>query len=85
MAHGLHSRLTGDHASAPVRANNALDQTGRGLSRPVQGLHGVYAARHVRTTQADPAADRPTDLVKRHFAAQGGPDRFVDGGHHPRR
>jgi len=39
------------------------------------GLHGVYAARFVRTTQVDPAADRATDLVDRRFAAEG-PDRL---------
>lgn len=34
------------------------------------GLRGVVRGKRVRTTQADPLADRPADLVQRHFAAE---------------
>jgi putative transposase len=33
------------------------------------GWHGAMRAKKVRTTIADPAAERPADLVKRHFTA----------------
>jgi transposase InsO family protein len=45
------------------------DQTGR-LMR-LAGVHGVRRSKKVFTTRPDPALERPTDLVKRRFTADG--------------
>jgi putative transposase len=64
----IHAELADEHATRVGRKRVARLMRSAGLSC-------VFAARYVRTTQADPAADRPTDLVERQFAAEG-PDRL---------
>jgi transposase InsO family protein len=79
--HAIHRRSRGAYGAPMIHAELADEhavQVGRKrVARLMRsaGLRGVYAARFVRTTQVDPAADRATDLVDRQFAADG-PDRL---------
>ena len=87
--HAIHRRSRGAYGAPMIHAEladeHAVHVGRKRVARLMRsaGLRGVYAARFVRTTQVDPAADRATDLVDRQFAARR-PRSAVGGRHHLR-
>lgn len=79
--HGIHRRSRGAYGAPSIHAELADDHgihVGRmRVARLMRAadLRGVTPQRFVRTTIADPTAERAVDLVERQFAAAG-PDRL---------
>lgn len=81
LIHGIHRRSRGAYGAPSIHAELADDHgihVGRKrVARLMRAadLCGVTPQRFVRTTIADPTAERAVDLVERQFAAAG-PDRL---------
>jgi putative transposase len=81
LIHGIHRRSKGAYGAPSIHAELADDHGVHvGCKRVARlmraaGLYGVTPRRFIRTTVADPAADRAQDLVERQFTADG-PDRL---------
>src|SRR5712692_9158350 len=81
LIHGIHRRSRGAYGAPSIHAELADDHgihVGRKRVARLMGaahLCGVTPQRFVRTTIADPTAERAVDLVDRRFAAAG-PDRL---------
>lgn len=81
LIHGIHRRSRGAYGAPTIHAGLADDHGIHvGCKRVARlmraaGLYGVTPQRFIRTTVADPAADRAKDLVERQFAADG-PDQL---------
>jgi hypothetical protein len=81
LIHAIHGRSQGAYGAPSIHAELADDHGIHvGCKRVARlmraaGLFGVTQQRFIRTTVADPAAERALDLVERQFIADG-PDRL---------
>lgn len=81
LIHGIHHRSKGAYGAPPIHAELSDDHGIHvGCKRVARlmraaGLFGATPQRFMRTTVADPAAERAQDLVERQFIADG-PDRL---------
>jgi putative transposase len=81
LIHGIHRRSKGAYGAPSIHAELADDYGVHvGCKRVARlmraaGLFGATLQRFIRTTLADPAAERAQDLVDRQFIADG-PDRL---------